>query len=172
MIYTIAQIFGFMAAVCCLIGPLFKYKWQMLINSAVANLLVALNFFLLGEVGTGIILHFVAILQIMFSLGHVYKQTSVSHTEKVIFLIMYAVCGALGFKKLIDILPIIGAILLSISVFIRDEQRTRTYMLANAAVWIVYDIIIGSSTVFAQLATIIMTCAAMYKYRGNRNDVF
>ena len=50
MIYITAQIFGFMATACCLIGPLFKYKWQILVNSAVANLLVALNFFLLGEV--------------------------------------------------------------------------------------------------------------------------
>ncbi|MBO5008566.1 MAG: YgjV family protein [Clostridia bacterium] len=170
MIYITAQIFGFMATACCLIGPLFKYKWQILVNSAVANLLVALNFFLLGEVGTGVIMNFVAILQIVVSLIHLYKQTSVTHTEKVVFLIMYAACGALGFKKLVDILPVIGAILLSISVFIRDEQRTRIYMLSNAAVWIIYDIIIGSSTVFAQFATVIMTCTAMYKYRSKRND--
>ena len=87
MDYILAQAFGILATVCCFIAPLFKRKWQMLINSAVANILTAVNFIMLGELGTGIIMNLIAVVQIIFSLWHILKNTKVTLIENIVFFI-------------------------------------------------------------------------------------
>lgn len=168
MDYIIAQIFGIFATICCFVGPLFKRKWQMLINSAVANIFTAINFIMLGELGTGIIMNVIAVVQIVFSLWHTLKNTKVTLIENVVFLVAYVVLGIVGYNKLIDILPVIGAAIFMFSIFQRDEQKTRILYLGNAFAWIIYDILIGSSAAFSQLATICTTSMALYKYRNNK----
>ena len=68
--------------------------------------------------------------------------------------------------NLIELLPIIGAVLMMFSVFARGEQTTRKFLLSNALVWTVYTAIIGSTTFFAQAAAVVADCLALYKYRG------
>jgi len=165
-LYIIGQIFGVAATLCCIITPLWKKKWKMLVTSAVANLFVAINFFLLNDIGSAILLNLVAIIQIMLSLWHVIKNTKVSIVENIIFLIAYLLCGMLGFKKSIDILPILGAVVFMAAVFQRDEQKTRALNILNAVLWLIYDALIFSSAAFAQIATICMTVFAMYKNKA------
>ena len=167
--YILAQTFGILAAACCFLGPLFKEKWQMLLNAAVANILTAVNFALLGELGSGIVMNGVAVVQIAFSLWHIRKNTKVTIVENIVFLILYVGLGALGYRKPIDILPISGAAILMFSIFQRDEQKTRVLYLGNAFAWITYDLLIGSSAALSQLATIGTTSAALYKYRKQKS---
>lgn len=172
MAYYIGQALGLVVAVCSFTCPLWKKKWQMLVNSAVANLLVALNFFLLDELGSGIILNIVAVVQIGFSLWHLKKGTAVSLPENILFLGAYIICGSLGYQTWIDLLPIIGAVIFMFGVFQKNEQKTRLLGIGNAVAWILYDIIIGSSAALGQLVTIIVTVVAMWKYRKKANEQF
>lgn len=165
MEYIIGQGFGILATVCCLIGPFGKKKWQMLVNSAAANLFVALNLLFIGEVSSALIINLVAIVQTGCSICHVCSEKPVKMFENIIFLIAYVVCGALGYKTFLDILPIIGAILFMLLVFQRDEQKTRLINLSNAAVYLLYYLLIGSASALAQVASIATTLAALYHYR-------
>ena len=63
-------------------------------------------------------------------------------------------------------MPIIGAVLMMLSVFARGEQTTRKFLLSNALVWMVYTAIVGSTVFFAQVGAVIADCVALYKYRG------
>ena len=47
-ILVIAQIFGLLQSTCCIIGPYFKYRWQMLINSMVSVSFLIINLILLS----------------------------------------------------------------------------------------------------------------------------
>ncbi len=177
MAYIIGQGLGILATLFCFICPLWKKKWQMCITVAAANLLVALNFVLIGQIGSAFVMNLVAVAQSMLSLVRTVKETKVTRIEKIVFLILYVSLGFAGIvlapgfttmfsmKFLLELLPILGAVLLMISIFVRDEQATRLYALANAVVWTVYDSIIGTTAVLAQIISIITTSYSLYQNR-------
>ncbi len=165
VLYIIGQMFGLLATVCCFIGPFWKTKQQMLINSIAANLFTAFNFFLIGEVGSAIFLNAVAIVQMFFSMYHLNKNTKVTAVENVVFLILYITCGIMGYAKSLDILPIIGSVLFMIGVFEKSPQISRKWSLANASIWLVYDIAVGAAAALSQVFSIIAIIFALYKYR-------
>lgn len=177
MAYYIGQALGLVATLCCFVGPFWKKKWQMLVNTAVANLLVALNFLLIGKIGSALALNLVAIVQTAIMLVHTQKKTQVSNMERVVFLILYVAFGFVGiitapgfraeinYENILELLPILGSVLLMIGVFVRDEQTTRKFSLANALIYTVYDGIIGTTAIFAQLISVASVLVALYKYR-------
>lgn len=165
MAYYIGQALGIVATVCCFALPLFKKKWQMLLVSATSNLFFALNLILIGDVGSAIIVNLLAIVQTLLSLWHVQKDRPVTVAENIIFLIGYIICGSFGFHRALDVLPILGAIFNMLSVFQRDEQKTRILILLNASTFFIYYIVVGSTNMFAELLAVITTVIAMVKYR-------
>ena len=167
MAYYIGQALGIVATVCCFALPLFKKKWQMLLVSATSNLFFALNLILIGDVGSAIIVNLLAIVQTLLSLWHVQKDEPVTVAENIIFLIGYIICGSFGFHRALDVLPIVGAVFNMLSVFQRDEQKTRILILLNASTFFIYYIVVGSTNLFAELLAIITTVIAMIRYRNH-----
>ena len=168
MEYYIGQILGIVVTVGAILTLQMKNKNQMLIVSAIVNVLAALNILLLDKFSSGVIINLVAVLQIIVSLWHEKKNTEVSLAEKIIFLILYVAGGTLGFEKPIDILSIIAAVLYMLAMFQKKEQHIRLFLLGNMATWTVYHTVLGSTAVFAQLAGIISSLIALYRYRKNK----
>lgn len=166
MNYYIGQALGIFTVVCCLVMPLWKKKWQMLMTSAVSNIAATLNLVLLGEIGSAVIINLVSTIQVFISMWHVQKNKPVTRAENIIFFIVYVVLGSLGVDgKIINVLPIIGVILFMLMSFQRDEQKTRILTLFNAGTWLIYYMIVGSTVLFAELAAMITSIAAIIKYR-------
>lgn len=180
MNYIIGQSLGLIASCGSMISPFFKKKWMMLVNTIVANTLVALNFLLIGQIGSAIFLNLVAVVQGAVSLYHIRTETRINLFEKIIFLLLYVGLGVTGIvtapdfvweisaKNLIEILPIGGALFLMIGVFVRDEQKTRAFGLCNNILWITYDAIIGTTAIFGPAFGLISNISALYKYRKRK----
>lgn len=171
MLHTIGQWFGILSALCCLIGPFWKKKWQMLLNSVAANLFIIINLIMIGQGTSVIIMNSVAIVQIFLSLYHVLNNSSVKMAENIVFIIVYAVLGSLGIKNIFDVMPVIGSEVFMFSVFEKNEQKTRMWLLANALIYFVYFVIIGSSAALSQGLSVIMIVIALcnqnlYKSKG------
>ena len=96
--YIVAQIFGLMQGGCMLIGPLYKEKWQMLVNSMASVTLLVLNLVFLGNATSGIAINFVAFVMLSCSLWHVRKNTKPHPAERIVFYAMYLIVGGLGIK--------------------------------------------------------------------------
>ncbi len=175
--YIIGQIFGILSTVCTIILPFFKKKGQILALNIGINLLVAANMVLIGQIGSAIFLCLVAVVQSIVSMVHDTKGTPVSLGEKLLFLVLYVGFGIFGivtapgfvpelsWDNALELLPILGALMLMFSVFSKDEQTLRKFLLANAITWTVYTAIIGSTVFFTDLASTISTATALYKYR-------
>lgn len=175
--YTIGQICGLVSTVCTVILPFFRKKWQILILNIAINLLVATNMILIGQIGSAIFLCMVAVVQSIVSMYHDCKGTPVSLAEKILFLILYVGFGIFGivtapgfvlelsFQNALELLPIVGALMLMFSVFSKDAQTLRKFLLANAISWTVYSGAVGSTVFFTDLTSVISTAAALYKYR-------
>ena len=122
MKYLIGQILGLLPTVCCIIGPFWKKKWQMMVNSAAANLMVALNFFMIGEFGPAVIINLVAVAQTLLAVLHCVKGTQSGKIEKMVFFVLYVGSGFLTYQKPLDLMPILAAVLFMLSVFQKKEQ--------------------------------------------------
>ncbi len=165
MKYYIGQVLGLVVTAGAILTLQLKNKKQMLTVSAVVNVLAALNILLLDEFSSGVIINFVAVLQILFSFWHERKGNDVPFAEKMIFLVLYVAGGALGFEKWIDLLSIVAAVFYMLAMCQKKEQNIRLLLLANMATWTVYHSVLGSTAVFAQIAGIISSLIALYRYR-------
>lgn len=177
MAYLIGQLCGLLTILCSLIMPFLKKKWQLLAANITINLLVILNLVLIGQFGSGSFLCMVAIVQSGIMLFRTGKDQKPSTAETVIFTIAYVFFGFLGivtapgfvpavnYENLLELLPILGALAQMVSVFVRDEQDTRKWLLCNAIFWVVYSAAVGSSVVFNDILAVVSTSAALYRYR-------
>ena len=176
-LYILGQIFGLMSTVCTIILPFFRKKWQILILNIAINVLVAANMLMIGQIGSAAFLCMVAVVQSIVSMYHDSKGKPVSVAEQILFGALYVGFGLLGivtapgfvwelsWEIALELMPIVGALMLMFSVFAKDEQTLRKFLLANALIWTVYSAIVGSTVFFTDLASTISVSAALYKYR-------
>lgn len=171
--YLIAQAFGIFATLCCFLMPLFRRKWQMLLVNVAGNLFFILNLLLLGlhETGdlfanaTAMLVNGVSLVQVLISYWHVKKQSPVTLPENLLFLCLYVGMGFIGFHRALDLLPIVGSVFNMLAVFQKDEQKTRYLVLCNASIFCAYYMILGSTSLFAELIAVVTTVIALIRYR-------
>lgn len=180
MNYWIGQTFGIIATVVGLLIPLFQKKWQMLIANFLNNLLLALNLVFLDEVGSGIFLFAVAMIQAVVNFIHCIRKTTGRPLENFLFLCLYLGLGFYGLftapgfvpavngKNLLELLPILGAVCSMLFISEKDENLSRWYYMACSFVWFVYYIIIGSSSLLGSLLSLITGTAAIVRSRKER----
>ena len=165
MTYYIGQVFGLLTTACCLLMPVLKHKKHMLWLNATNNFCAVLNVLLISGWGSAITVCAVAVLQSFVALWHLERDTRVSKGENLLFVFLFLGCGVLGYRRPIDVLPIVGAQFNMLSTFQRDEQRTRWLLLANASIFTVYYAIIGSTATLSCVCAIVSTVAGLLRYR-------
>ena len=184
MMYILGQICGIIGAIITVIQPQLKKKWQMMVCTVVVNALSAMNYGMIGQTGSAVFLCLIAVVQGLVSLVHERRQTEVAVWETVLFFFLYMGAGFYGMvtsagfvwginaHNLLELLPIIGALMLMLSVFAKGEQKTRLFLFFNGVVWAVYCTIIGATSVFTALAAMGSSGVAMWKYRkGDKKEV-
>ena len=180
MSYMLGQFFGLLTPVCSIITPFLKKKWQLLVANILINLLVILNLVLIGQFGSGSFLCMVAIVQSGIMLFRTNKEQKPSVAETVIFTVAYVFFGlfgiatapgfvpAINYENLLELLPILGALAQMVSVFVRDEQETRKWLLCNTIFWMIYAAAVGSSVFFNDFLAFLSISSALYKYRKKK----
>ena len=170
MKYYIAQILGILVTVGVIITLQMKKKKQMLVVSVFVNAFSAANILLLDGFNSGVVVCSVAVLQLFVSLWHEYKKTEAGLAEKIIFLILYVLGGVIGYASPIDLMSTVAAVFYMLAVFQKKEQNIRIMLLINLSIWTVYHTILGSTAVFAQIAGMISSLIALYRYRSTNKN--
>ena len=177
MNYWIGQAFGIFATIAGVSVPVFKKKWQMLVMSLANNIFGALNLVFLNAIGSGIFLFAVAAVQAVVNLVHALHNTTGKTLEKIIFVILYlglgfygmsqteGVAWALSWHNALELLPVVGALMLMLSVFARGEQQARVFLLLNGMSWLVYTAVVGAAVFFSSVISVVSSAIALWKYR-------
>ena len=180
--YTIGQIFGVLSAVVCAAAPLFKFKWQMLMLTLLANIFTAVNFILIGQMGATVALCTIACIQTVISMIDLRRDKVSSHRQQILFFFLYLLAGLWGlvsapgflpqinWKNLLELMPICGALMSMAYVFVPDEQTARKFLLFSSIVWLIYMLLVHSTAFLAQLASIITTGSALMHYRRSQGN--
>ena len=165
--YWLGQICGLLGTGITILQPQFQKKTQILICTILVNGLNAVNFACLGQFGSSVFLCLVAIFQSLASMRHVRRSTVPSLRENLCFLLLYLGFGFCGMSEIspLELLPILGALMLMLSIFAKREQTTRIFLLLNSAAWLIYTAAIGSTTFFTSVVSIVSATVALWKYR-------
>jgi len=166
--YLLGQLLGILGTLCCLTVSLWPKKWQMLVTTALVNTFCALNLILIGRTGSVILIYVIAVIQTFVALRHLTRNTDPSRAENLLFLLLYVVCGSLDLRGIIDILPVFGSLFHMLATFQKDVHKTRVLLLFNSVTFLVYYILVGSTSAFSCICTIATTLLAMYKYRNTK----
>ena len=163
MKYLIGQIIGILATATDISIPQFKKKWQMLVANILVNTLLGLNLVFLEEIGSGIYLFAVAVVQAIVNLVHTLKEQPPKKWEYILFFCLYVGLGFYGLvtspgfvpgingKNLLELLPIIGAVFSMLFVSTREEGKARKFLMCCNVCWAVYHGIIGSTAIFGAI---------------------
>ena len=176
--YMLGQLCGVVGTIITIVQPQFKKKEQISLCCILVNAMNALNFALIGQTGSAVFLCLIAIAQSAVSIWHERRGTGISPLENILFFFLYVGFGFYGMlsgegfvwainrHNLLELLPILGALMLMLSVFARGEQRTRLFLFLNGAVWGVYTAVIGAAAFFTAVAAMLSSALAMWKYRS------
>ena len=96
------------------------------------------------------------------------NKSSVVAAWILLFLVLYIGCGLLGFRRAIDVLPIVGAVFNMLATFQRDEQKTRVLIFFNAGTYFSYYLALGATSMFAELLAAITALIGLVKYRKKK----
>ena len=177
MNYWIGQGFGILATISDISIPQFKKKWQMLVANIAVNTFSALNLVFLNEIGSGIFLFAVAVVQAIVNLIHTLRERPPRKWEYALFFCLYVGLGFYGLvtapgfvpgingKNLLEMLPIIGAVFSMLFVSTREENKARRYLLVCNCMWATYHTIIGSTAVFGSIFSGTSCIIAMIRER-------
>ena len=170
MKYYTAQFLGILVTLAVILTLQMKKKKQMLFVSVLSNVFSAANILLLDGFNSGVVVCLVAVFQLFVSIWHEYKGTESGTAEKIIFLILYAAGGLMGYKISLDLLSTLAAVFYMLAVFQKKEQNIRLMLLVNLSLWTVYHSVLGSTAVFAQVAGIISSLIALYRFRTRKSE--
>ncbi len=178
MNYILSQICGILICIGCAFLPHFKKKAQMLTVSLLTTALSLLSYLLLGEfAATGV--NVVAMVQVVRGIQYAEKNTRFPLWEGILFSVLFIAGGLLpyllgeglhtfGWR---DTMPIIGAQLMMCAILQKKEQHYRIFALFNALTFLAYNILIGSTQLFAQLITALSILSALIRYyRQEKRD--
>lgn len=139
MEFYIAQGISILTAIVAILSMQMKSMKGVLITQISANLLASSTYFLLGGFsGAGISL--IAIIQLIVMFFYNKKDKKPHNLVVAIFIILYVGYSVFNFKELIDIFPLMAAILFCLSVAQKKPSAYRWLALFNPLCWLVYDV--------------------------------
>ena len=163
-----SDIIGYIATLMFIISFQLPKRKYILSAQAVTNFLGAVNVLLLAGLNSAVLLNLLGALHIVVIIEHCIHNKESSKKEKIIFFILYLVAGLLGFKKLLDLIPLIGTLFFMGGVFQTKEQNIRIFNLVNILIYLVYYAIIGSTLIFAQIFATCSVLISLFRYRNKK----
>ena len=153
----VIQGIGFLAFLVALYAFSRTSDKHLKIGQAAQNFILALHFYLLGA-GTA---------AAMSVLTGVRSSLSVYQNLKIfapLFLGIYLLIGFYTFEELVDVLPVLSALLGTTAVFYLSNIKMRLVMMLSTSLWIIHNAIVFSiGPLLMEITILIITARATYQ---------
>ena len=167
--FVMAQVFGTLSMVASICSMQFKRRKVILGALLCLNLFAALNMVFLGS-WVAAYVSFFAILEMVVNYLFERKKKEVPKGVVGIYVVCNVALGALTWTGVLDVLPILAAIVFCFSLLAKEEQNIRKLMFVNQLLWLIFDATAGAyALVASNVLTLISTSVAIYRY-GKKGD--
>ncbi|MCL2869755.1 YgjV family protein [Candidatus Saccharibacteria bacterium] len=163
--FILAQLFGALAALACIISVQFRDKRHIIYMLITETLLNAVALTLLGAWG-GLTTNLISLLPALY-IYYMGRKKKKPHLLMIIPFLLVLVAGwGVVYSGWFDILPLIGSSVYTIALFLKKEKNIRQLLVVNRVVWLGYDLIFGllSAAVF-DASFLISDTIALYRFR-------
>jgi len=141
--FILAQCIGLLTTVIVVISVQFKNVRWILISQIILNLLVSLNYALLGGL-SGAWICILATVQttLMFFIDKYCTENPdrIRNLLLPFFVAGYIIGTVIVYQSWHDIVSCVCAILFVLAIVQKDSSRYRKFIILNAILWIIYDI--------------------------------
>ena len=181
-LYLLGQGLGILSTLCAITRPFCKKKVHILTMNIAVNLLVAMNYVLIGQFGSGAMLGLVCVVQSLCSMGHEVRKTRAGNREIGLFAFLYLIFGLVGFFSAVgfppapafsilpELMPLAGTALMMAAIYAPREQATRKLLLANGILWTIYALTKGSSTFLTNATSASAAGIALWRYSKQHKE--
>ncbi len=166
----VAQLIGVIFIGVSLVSYQLKQRKHILLMFCIMNLIGFIHYIMLGGALSAAFIFIVGFLQAVTSYITAISDKKPSIIQNVIFMILYSVVAIVTYRTYADILSIAASFMCMFSMMQTTEQRIRIFSLMNAGCWIIYNILVGSVSVIAQILTFISISIALYRYSKSSRE--
>ena len=168
--FILAQIFGAIALILTVTSVQFKTKERILIFQIIANIIIAIQYFLLNALTGG----FVAIVNTIRCIIFYYykkKEKKPSIIFLTIFTIVAIMTGILTWQNAFSIIPIFAAIIFTFGLWQDNVKVTKICTALTSGNWVVYNVIVKAYVGAIQsLAEFISSIIAIIRTKKSTNS--
>lgn len=159
MSFILAQICGLIALILTVISVQFKTKEKIVVCFIFANIIVAIQFFLLNAI-TGAIISIINTIRCIIFYYYKKKNKKPSLTILIIFEIIAIISGIISWQDIWSILPIIVTVIYTYGLWQDNVTIIRITTGIAGLGWMIYDLIVmayvGAIQEFSQLISSII----------------
>ncbi len=162
--FIIAQIFGVIGIIFSVLSMQMKTKRNIMIMLLCLNLASALNFLFLDSI-SGSLVCFFAVFETFVNYLFDEKNKKIPIYLIAFYVVVNLVLGISSYHSLIDIIPIVCALLYCATVCTKKESNIRKEMFGNQSLWLIYDIIVKAYMFsISNILTLISIVISMIRY--------
>ena len=161
MIYTIAQVIGFVAFIISLLAYHRKKKSKILGSMVISNILNLIHYLLLNAY-SGCITKVMAIIRDLFIIAKGKNKKLSSYGFLMLFIIAYIVCAIFTYKGFLSLFPLIAAIIYIVPIWNGNEKTIKKTAFFCYFLWLGYNIFVCSiAGIVSNIVSIISTFIAI-----------
>lgn len=171
MKFIIAQTFGIIALILTVISIQFKTKEKIVMCSVLANIVVAIQFFLLDAITGGVISIINAIRCIVF---YIYKKKDLkpSIITLIIFEIVAIISGCISWQNIWSLIPILVTVLYTYGLWQDNVKVIRITTGIVGGGWAIYDLIVKAYVgALQETSQLISAIIAIYRNKNKEEEV-
>ena len=171
MKFIIAQTFGVIALILTVISIQFKTKEKIVMCSVLANIVVAIQFFLLDAITGGVISIINAIRCIVF---YIYKKKDLkpSIITLIIFEIVAIISGCISWQNIWSLIPILVTVLYTYGLWQDNVKVIRITTGIVGGGWAIYDLIVKAYVgALQETSQLISAIIAIYRNKNKEEEV-
>ena len=163
MKFVLAQVFGLIALLLTVISVHFRNKRDIVLCFVLANLVVAIQFFLLNAITGGIMSIINAVRCFVF---YIYNKNNLKPSLIILFLFetIAIVSGIISWQNIFSIIPIILATFYTYALWQDNVKLLRISTAIVGSGWAIYDLIVAAYTgVIQEVSQFISALVAIFK---------
>lgn len=167
MIFILAQICGVIALILTVISVQFKTKEKIVMCSVFANLVVAIQYFLLNAI-TGAVISVINTVRCIIFYYYKKKDKKPSLIVLLIFEIIAIVSGITSWQNIWSIIPIIVTVVYTYGLWQDNVKVIRITTALAGFGWAIYDIIVMAYVgAIQETSQLISAIIALLRSKGN-----